>query len=40
VYVEYNDEPSLKMVKEIGLDSFEGYSSIISAENFIKENTF
>jgi hypothetical protein len=25
VYVEYNDEP-LKMVKEIGLDSFEGYS--------------
>jgi hypothetical protein len=26
VYVEYNDEPSLKMVKEIGLDSFEGYS--------------
>jgi peptide/nickel transport system permease protein len=38
VYVEYNDEPSLKMVKEIGLDSFEGYSSIISAEKtFIKE---
>jgi peptide/nickel transport system permease protein len=41
VYVEYNDEPSLKMVKEIGLDSFEGYSSIISAEkNFIKRRTF
>jgi hypothetical protein len=28
------------MVKEIGLDSFEGYSSIISAENFIKEGPF
>ena len=41
VYVEYNDEPSLKMVKEINLDSFEGYSSIISAEkNFIKRRTF
>jgi hypothetical protein len=26
VYVEYNDEPSLKMVKEINLASFEGYS--------------
>jgi peptide/nickel transport system permease protein len=41
VYVEYNDEPSLKMVKEINLASFEGYSSIISAEkNFIKRRTF
>ncbi|MFT7395850.1 MAG: peptide/nickel transport system permease protein [Flavobacterium sp.] len=41
VYVEYNDEPSLKMVKETDLDSFVGYSSIISVEkDFIKRRTF
>jgi peptide/nickel transport system permease protein len=37
VYVEYNDEPSLKMVKEINLASFEGYSSIISAEKTLSK---
>jgi hypothetical protein len=36
VYVEYNDEPSLKMVKEINLASF-GYSSIISAEKTLSK---
>lgn len=41
VYVEYNDEPSLKMVKEIDLKSFVGQSSITSVEqNFIKNRTF
>ena len=41
MYVEYNDEPSLKMVKETDLDSFVGYSSIISVEkDFIKRRTF
>jgi peptide/nickel transport system permease protein len=40
VYVEYNDEPSLKMVKEINLDSFEGYSSIISAEKTLSKKDF
>jgi peptide/nickel transport system permease protein len=37
VYVEYNDEPSLKMVKEVDLKSFAGQSSILSVEqDFIK----
>jgi peptide/nickel transport system permease protein len=38
VYVEYNDEPSLKMVKEINLA--EGYSSIISAEKTLLKKDF
>jgi peptide/nickel transport system permease protein len=41
VYVEYNDEPSLKMVKAIDIKSFSGQKSILSAEqNFIKNRTF
>ncbi|WP_016988228.1 ABC transporter permease [Flavobacterium sp. ACAM 123] len=41
VYVEYNDEPSLKMVKEIDLKSFAGQSSIVLVEEeFIKNRTF
>ncbi|SEA61503.1 peptide/nickel transport system permease protein [Flavobacterium gillisiae] len=41
VYVEYNDEPSLKMVKEIDVKSFVGQSSIASVEQkFIKSRTF
>jgi peptide/nickel transport system permease protein len=41
VYVEYNDEPSLKMVKEVDLKSFAGQSSILSVEqDFIKNRTF
>jgi peptide/nickel transport system permease protein len=39
VYVEYNDEP-LKMVKEIGLDSFKDTSIISAEKNFIKRRTF
>jgi peptide/nickel transport system permease protein len=39
VYVEYNDEPSLKMVKEIDLILLKE-SSIISRKNFIKNRTF
>jgi peptide/nickel transport system permease protein len=41
LYVEYNDESSLKMVKEIDLATFGKYPSIISIEkNFIKRRTF
>ena len=41
VYVEYNDEPSLKMVKAIDIKSFSGQKSILSVEqNFIKNRTF
>jgi peptide/nickel transport system permease protein len=39
VYVEYNDEPSLKMVKEIGLDSLKDIPSyrLILEEPFLSE---
>jgi peptide/nickel transport system permease protein len=41
VYVEYNDEPSLKMVKEINLNAFAGQSSIVAVErDFINKRTF
>jgi peptide/nickel transport system permease protein len=41
VYVEYNDEPSLKMVKEVDLKSFAGQSSILSVEqDFIKKDFY
>lgn len=41
VYVEYNDEPSLKIVKELDLKSFAGQSSIALVEqNYIKKRTF
>jgi hypothetical protein len=39
VYVEYNDEPSLKMVKEINLDSLKDIL-IYQKKNFIKRRTF
>lgn len=41
VYEEYNDEPALKMVKEIDLKSFAGENSIATVEQkFIKNRTF
>jgi hypothetical protein len=40
VYVEYNDEPSLKMVKEIGLDSLKDIPQSYRQKNFIKRRTF
>jgi peptide/nickel transport system permease protein len=41
VYVEYNDEPSLKMVKVVGLKAFAGQNSILLVEQgFIKNRTF
>ena len=41
VYVEYNDEPSLKMVKAVGLKAFAGQNSILLVEQgCIKNRTF
>jgi peptide/nickel transport system permease protein len=40
VYVEYNDEPSLKMVKEIGLILWRIFLNHIGRKNFIKRRTF